>query len=169
MEMHEIYASLQAKLNEIEPKYLEAEKDYEFHMAEAEKASKRMDEVKSSVDALRKAIAALGEGNFSYLVDDKPKKPIPIVRTVGVPIVTMDTTAPLENATVSKSPRERAGKWKNLEVWQYKPNGEVMNNWTSQRMAAKALGWSQSGLSHFMKYSKEKQIRERGYYIEWVG
>ena len=163
MEMHEIYASLQAKLNEIEPKYLEAEKDYEFHMAEAEKASNRMDEVKSSVDALRKAIAALGEGDFSCLVDEKPKKPIPIVTTVGVPVI------PTENATVSKAPREHAGKWKNLEVWQYKPNGEVMNSWTSQRAAARSLGWSQSGLSYFMKYSKEKQIRERGYYIEWVG
>lgn len=163
MEMHEIYASLQSKLNEIEPKYLEAEKDYEFHMAEAEKASKRMDEVKSSVDALRKAIEALGEGNFSAIFEPKPKKPIPIVRTVGVPV------APVENATASKAPRERAGKWRNLEVWQYKPNGDVINSWTSQRMAAKALGWSQSGLSHFMKYSKEKQIRERGYYIEWVG
>lgn len=170
MEMFELYHQMELKLQEIEPKYCEAEKAYEFHMAEAEKAAQQMDKVKSSVEALRKAIAALETGDFSDLsvTNIENKKEASATVSKDVPKVEPESK-PVEEHAAPRKIRERAGKWKHLEVWQYKPNGEAIGNWTSQRAAARSLGWSSAGLNHFMKNSKEKQIRERGYYLEWVG
>lgn len=157
MEMNEIYASLQKKLQEIEPAYKALEDKYLFHLAEAEKVEAEMNKTKSNVEALKNAIAALETGNFKPVEEKKEEKQD--VKLIGVL-----TGNPVKVKMVN--PRKlRNAKG---DVIQYNANGDILNRWPSQRSAAQGLRWDQSGISKFMKQDHNTQIRKKGFYLDWI-
>ncbi len=161
MEIKDIYAGIEKELARIEPDYREAEKNFEFHMAEAEKAETKMNELKANVLALREALAALEKGDFEYKSVVKPE----ISKDGDVKVVPANPGA-FFKPDVKAVKMNRVSKG---EVWKFAPNGTVLEKFTSQKSAAISLRWDQSSVSRFMKLDHANQIRKKGYYLDFIG
>ena len=155
MKMNEIYVGLETELQKIEPAYMEAEKNYNFHLAEAEKAEAKMNELKENVMALREAMAALQKGNFA---DEEELKKAEEQRKKEL------SMPPVKKENPAKSWTRRKG-----EIGQFKQNGEIINAFSSQRSAANSLRWDSSSVSRFMKLDHNTQVRKKGFYLEYMG
>lgn len=155
MKMADIYVGLETELQKIEPAYMEAEKDYNYHLAEAEKAEAKMNELKENVMALREAMAALQKGNFAPSEEEKK----------------VEEREQAKKEELAKAKVKPAKDWvrRKGEIGQFKPNGEIINSWTSQRSAAVSLHWSQTGVGKFMKLDNATQIRKKGFYLAYMG
>lgn len=161
IEMMDIFMGLEKQLEEIEPAYMQAEKDYNFHLAEAEKAEALMNGLKINVDALRSAIDSLKKGNFVFpdftkeLEEKKEEVEPKLVLTIPS----------------DEKPKTKPKRWMTQkgEVWKFAPDGTVLEKFTSQCAASRSMHWDQSGISKFMRFSHETQIRKKGFYLDWVG
>ena len=155
MKMNEIYVGLETELQKIEPAYIEAEKSYNYHLAEAEKAEAEMNKMKENVMALREAMAALQKGNFAPSEEEKKA----------------EEREQAKKEELARAKVKPAKSWvrRKGEIGQFKPDGEIINSWTSQRSAAISLRWSPTGISKFMKLDNATQVRKKGFYLAYMG
>lgn len=159
MEMYEIYEGLSKRLQQMEPAYLQEKTKFDFHMEEAAKAEANMNQLKVNVDALKDALAALERGDFTPLKEVTSEE----INVESV-IIAEETKDVVEE---KKQVKQLTWTKKNPYLGQYDRYGNKMNHWRNQTAAARDLGWSQSGISHFMKFDKEQQIRKKNFYFAW--
>ena len=170
MTMEEICRMIDAELAKSEPTLKKIEEEINYHLTEADKLDHEATQLRINVASLTKAKAAL-LGISNEQTDTN------ISNVVEEPVEAKATEEPDQEYRINVYPDKKekttkkttGGKWAHQEVWQYDANGNIMNSFTSQHSAARHIGWSQSGLSHFMKQNKDTQIRKKGFYFVWVG
>lgn len=145
LKMSDIYMGMEKALKEIEPAFEEAQKKYEYFMAEAEKADATIKELETNVISLKNALKALEQGDFSALNNEIEKK----------------------NEEEAKKPKPVIWHKKNPDLVRYDATGKEIGRYSSQKKAAIALHWDQSGVCRFMKLSKEAQIKRKQFYFAY--
>lgn len=170
MKMSDVYMKMEQELHENESVLKEADEKIIEYLAKAEEAEAQMrkwqaaaekveadnERVRSNVIALKEAIAALQKCDFTPTEEELKEEKKEQAKK--------EELAKIKPFNPVKSWSRRKG-----EIGQFKPNGELVNRWTSQRSAGISLRWSQTGVSHFMKLDRDTQIRRKGWYLEYMG
>ena len=164
MEIREIYSGIEGQLMEIEPllkkqeaKVSECEAMLEKAMAAMEAAENELKTTKSRYEALTRAKEALGD-----MADIPPKK---LKEEVEEEEKIDDFLSTMK--IVKKPIKQPVWKHKDAVLVRFDRHGKEIDRYRNQSAAARNMGWSQSGLSHFMKFDKEGQIRRKGFYFQW--
>ena len=128
---------------------------------EAEKAlleeKKKYNTAKDKVDAISMALESLKMGGFATNI---PMEKAPVKIVSPEPEIKKDISE-------KKKLRNLDWKHKNACVIQINEYDNVIDRFRSQNAAARKLNWSQSSISHFMKFSKDEQIRKKGFALVW--
>lgn len=169
MEMLDILKELENRLNEVKPKLKELDDEVSACAKAVEEATKalgdaesRRTKIRNNVDSLEMALESLRMGQFDDL------------SAVVQQVVEAKKEEPPKAEEVKETKVELKKKKKDL-VWlhkdaivvQYDRHGNKMGHWRTQKAAARALGWSQSSVSHFMKFRSDEQIRKKNFYLAY--
>lgn len=148
MEMKQIVKELENKLEEAKTQVEDWEAKEKFYTEAANAANKELELLKDNITSLEMMIEASKEGHFGLngAKADKPKQ---------------------EPKAVKPKEVEVDPKHKRAGVYKINRYDNIEDRWRSQRAAAKALGWDQSGLSKFMKLNKDTQINKKGFALVW--
>lgn len=168
--MKEIYVGTEKELHKNEEALKEADEKIEFYLAkaseaeaemrkwqaEAEKVEAENQRIRNNVTYLRNVIENFQKCDFAP-TEEELNKEIEEQRK-------KEAAARVKDYNPAKAWCRKKGN-----IGQYKPDGNLVNSWHSQRSAAEALGWSQTGVGKFMKLERANQIRRKGFYLEYMG
>jgi len=143
------------KINDLLNKAEEAEAQMIKYRDEAEQVEAENKLMFNNVAALRKSLAALQEADFNLTEEEIKEEKQEAAKKEML-------------ANVKVKPVKSWVKHKG-EIGQYKPDGTIINSYTSQKSAAIGLRWDQSSVCKFMKLDRQTQIRKKGFYLEYMG
>lgn len=148
---------LSLMVTELKNQMISIASDLKFKEEAAEKHRKLLVQLESEIaplrdkyDALKMAVDALG------LVPDTERPAV----VEPCPVVPDPATKTISNLHHSRKPK-RIGK--------FDPKGKKIGEYASITQAAKELGWNNTSMAKYVEgVSKDKQIRLRGYYLEFL-
>lgn len=150
MEMKDIIKELEEKLKETKTQVEDWEAKEKFWTEAVKTAQNALRVLRDNTTSLEMMIEAAKEGHFGLNGMAKTEKP------------KQETKVEKPKEEKKVDPRHRGAG-----VYKINRYDNVEDRWKSQRAAAKALGWDQSGLSKFMRLSKDTQINKKGFALVW--
>ena len=153
MEISVILAEFKAEANELYKKIRAYEEEEEkireriaFIQKERRPMSDRYDALKMNIESLE-LLASL---DTSVAIPDQEQKSVPVT----------EKKQKVAKVSFSRMPKK---------IGKYDPKGKKLGEFPSINKAASAFGWSNSSMRKYIDCtSKEKQIRLRGFYLEFV-
>jgi len=113
---------------------------------------REVQELTDQYDGLKMAIDAL---ELAYA----EKSPAPADEPAPEPVAEAQTP-PAEKRKFSRTPKK---------IGKFDPKGKKLGEYSSINQAAKAMGWTNNAVRKYIESTgKDKQIRLRGYYLEFL-
>ena len=123
--------------------------------AEIRKLNDKHDAIKMAIESLE-----LVKDDSNPVITEKPEnRPVPeFIR------LKQEAEKAKTEVKTGKSHNRRPKR-----VGKYDPNGKKIGEWSSINMAAKDFGWCNGSMKKYIENTgKDKQIRLRGYYLEYI-
>ncbi len=150
-----IYENLRSEIEKTEPQVMDLEKkvnEYKALLEESENELKKLNDVlfalKNAFDSMELIDGINGTVEIKQAEEVKPAE------------------KKEETAVPYRKVKQIDWKTKDRKVIVIK-NGEIVGKFSTQSRAAKFLGWTQSGVSAFMRQDEGTQLRKKGLVIKW--
>lgn len=135
--INELYTGVEQNMMEMEPKIKALEKKYYETQKKLNDTEAELKAMKDQYESLRLCKESL------ELVDLKQNE------------------APKEKVNKILGPK------KDPVLVKFDRYNNELGKWRTQKAAAREMGWDQSSVSKFMKFTKEQQISKKGFYFQW--
>lgn len=148
LSINEIYVGLEQNLAEIEPKMKELQKKIAEYR-------KKMEEAENELTALSNQFESLRMSKESLELIDVSKKEA------------TDKAASEEKEPEKKSIKKLKWTTKNARLLKLDRYDNILGDYSTQRAAARDMGWDESSMSRFLKFNKDQQIAKKNFYFRY--
>lgn len=159
MTLLEIYNGMKENLAKMEPRITELQGIIAEHRAEIEKHQKQIEAAQAELKKIQDIVEPL---NFS-------KEALELTGIQEMEEEKNETEVKKE-VDKKQTKKEEFSTWtrKNPKLVRCDRNGQELGRYSTQKAAARDLGWDQSSLSRFLKFDKSQQLAKKNFYFSWA-